>query len=1118
MDLSIGAVFVLPSVHNHNSHAMNANLRLISNCSSNIHRIALLVLVLVAVSATAHAQSGRIAGTVLDAESRAPLPGVNVVISGTGATTGGLRGTQTDADGRFELILPTGFTTLEFSFVGYVSRSVDLNSAFYQDQFTTGILTIELDRDVVMLQEAVVVGFGSQKRANLSGAVDQVNMKNLEARTISNVTQGLQGLIPNLNIDYTAGAPGTEPRINIRGYTSINGGEPLIIIDGVPSEARDLNLLDPMDVASISVLKDASSAAIYGARAAFGVLLIETKRGAAGSDDMQLSYSSRFSWDTPTIVPRKVSDPYVYMRWQENSSDATPWDYINYSDDMYAWARQRSDDPDGSPAVRLDPSNPSQWQYMGNRDWSTYFLNDYGLSSNNTLSLNGSSGRSRYYLSGSLDDQQGALQIDDDHFERWSVRSNVEFDLSRFVTLGNRTTLTRSTRNAPSYLSGDASAMQSFYLLAPTSWHMNPDGTWANSDAGRLASQLIDGGDWTDEYNQFQSTFTARSQLAQGRIGLNAEFTIRNEGRDYDYDYKKYRIGYGPDDVREEGGTAVYRFRMDTDYQVLNLFATYRDAFKGGHEVTAVAGYNRETYDYYRLNTSITDVISSSLPSISLSLGNPTVSDSYTGWAVQGLFGRLNYTFDERYIVEFNGRYDGSSRFPSKDRYGFFPSASLAWRIDRESFMQHAEAIDLLKLRSSYGSLGNQSVADFGYIPSMSTYNAGYLIGNTRPLSISAPAMVSSNYTWEEVTSQNLGLDIELLQSRIMASIDVYTRDTEGMLTLGRDLPSVLGTSEPNENAADLRTRGWEMTLNLRDDVSLFGESVFLGARFTLADSRSEITRFDNPNRLLNQYYVGGEIGEIWGLEVEGFFQSEEEIANSPDQSSMVPWGAIPTTVGSIKFRDLNGDGVITKGTSVDDPGDMRVIGNSQARYRFGMNLDFAVRGFDVRAFFQGVGKRDFYPFHYLFWGFHQQPYNGGFTHLLDYYRPADDSPDRMSQHSQAYIDLGLANANTDSRYPVLQAWNMDVNTYGAGSTPNDRYLLNAAYLRWKNLTIGYTLPARVAEQFGFRNLRVYLSGENLMEWSEVSDIIDPEAITDNGRGYAYPFQRRYSVGVNVNF
>lgn len=1071
----------------------------------SLYRICLTVALLLSCSLGIFAQSQTISGYVSDAVTSEPLAGVSIVVVGSETENGVVIGTQTNAMGRFELQVPTGFEVLKFSFIGYITK----------EQVIQGqTMNIVLEPDVFLLEEAVVVGFGTQKRSNLSGAVDEVDMEALELRSISNVTQGLQGLIPNLNIDYTAGAPGTEPIINIRGYTSINGGSPLILIDGIPAEARDLNLLDAQDVRSISVLKDASSAAIYGARAAFGVLLIETKRG--GGEQMNVNYTHRTSWDTPTVIPEKVTDPYVYMRWQENSSDATPWDYINYSDEMYAWARDRSDNPSSTDAVRVNPNNASQWQYMGNRDWSDYFLSDYGMSSNNTLSLSGSTANTNYYLSGSMDNQDGALQLDEDNFERLGIRSNVEYRLNQFFNLTNLTQMTQSTRNAPSYLSGESSSMQSFYLLAPTSWHKNPDGTWANSAAGQLAAQLTEGGDFVDEYNKFQTTFTLRSDIIPSLVSLNADYTIRSEKRNYDWDYKKYRIGYGPNDVRELGNTAVYRYRMDYDYQVFNLYASLNKQFQD-HQIAGIIGYNQESYDFYRVNTSITDVISSSLPSISLALGSTNTSDSYTGWAVMGVFGRFNYIYKDKYIVEFNGRYDGSSRFPENDRFGFFPSASLGWRLDQENFFK-VDAINVFKLRVSYGTLGNQSVSDFGYIPSMSTYNSGYLVDNNRPLSISAPGMVSSNYTWEEVTSQNVGLDIEFLESKVQFNLDLYTRDTEGMLTLGKDLPSVLGTSEPNENAADLRTKGWEVAVNYRDNLSFLDDRLAFGVRLTLADAQSEITSFDNPNQNLNQYYVGAQVGEIWGMTVDGFFQSEEEIANSPDQSSMVPWGAIPTTVGSIKFADINGDGVITKGTTVADPGDLKVIGNSQARYRFGINLDFNYKGFDVQTFFQGIGKRDYYPFHYVFWGFHQQPYNGGFTHLLDYYRASDDSPEAMSQHSQKYIDMGLANANTDSRYPVLQAWNMDVNTYGAGSTPNDKYLLDASYLRWKNLTIGYRLPGEIIQSLGLSQVRLYLSGENLMEWSEISDIVDPEAVTNNGRGYVYPFQRRYSLGINVQF
>ncbi len=1054
----------------------------------------------------------QVSGTVTDAETGDPIPGVNVIVEGSEEATGVIIGTQTDFEGRYSLEVPSDLNVLIFSFVGFQQLQVEIDGRSEVD--------VALEQDIAMLDEAVVVGFGTQERVNLSGAVDQIDVRQLDGRSISNISQGLQGMIPNLNIDFLEGAPGTEPRINIRGFTSINEGDPLIIIDGIPSEARDLTRLDPQDVQSISVLKDASSAAIYGARAAFGVVLIETKRGTR--EGINVSYSSRASWDRPTVLPQKVSDPYIYMRWQDMATSATPWDYINYDDDMYSWARERSDNPQDTPAVREDPDNPGQWQYMGNRDWTRFFLSDYGMSTNNNLSIDGRTESTSFYLSGSYDREDGALQIADDHFDRWGVRSNVEYRPFEWITIGNNSHISSSNRVLPSRMGSGTWSMWEFYNHAPMAMDRNPDGTWANTSVGELASQLTQGGNLFDNRELYQTSFNASTELIDQMLSVNADYTIRRELRDYDYDYRRYTLGHGPDDVREHGSTLVYRNRTTYDYQVFNVYSNLHLDFDR-HQINSVAGFNQERNELYEVIAQVPNVISSQLPSLSLSLGDPNTTDLYEGWAVRGFFGRVNYMYDNRYILEFNGRYDGSSRFPSADRYGFFPSGSIAWRIDQESFMDRFTWLDMLKVRGSYGALGNQSVAPFGHIPTMSAERSNFIVGDSRPLSISSPGLISPNYRWEEVSTRNFGIDIDLLESRVMAAFDIYTRETTGMLTLGRELPAVLGADEPRENAADLETKGWELTLSYRDNFEVFGSNLSFGTRFTLADSRTWITRFDNPENFLNQYYEGQEIGEIWGLQYEGLFESQDEIDNHADQSEIVPWGVLPVVPGWPKFRDVTGDGQITVGDTVDDPGDISIIGNSSPRYRFGVNFDMAWRNFDMRAFFQGIGQRDYYPQHYLFWGFYQQPYEGGFEHLLDFYRAQDDPQAIMDQHSQAYIDAGLAHANTDAKYPVLQAWLKDVNTFGIGQVPNDGFMMDASYLRLKNLTIGYTLPYSITSGLGIQNLRVYLSGENLAEWSEVSSIVDPETITgtafgEEEYGYRYPFQRRFSIGLNVNF
>ena len=374
-----------------------------------------------------------------------------------------------------------------------------------------------------------------------------------------------------------------------------------------------------------------------------------------------------------------------------------------------------------------------------------------------------------------------------------------------------------------------------------------------------------------------------------------------------------------------------------------------------------------------------------------------------------------------------------------------------------------------------------------------------------------------------------------LFEDQLSLTLDVYERNTKGMLTLGRDLPDVLGAQEPEENAADLQNKGWELSLNYRNNFQAGNSPLYFGARFILSDSRAYITEFDNPNQNLTQYYKGMELGEIWGLKSDGLFQSEDEIEQL-DETAIIPWGALSIVPGWPKYQDLDGNGAIEKGYTVDDPKDLSIIGNSQPRFRFGLDLNANWKGFDIRAFFQGVGKRDYYPLDYLYWGFYQQPYAGGYEHLLDFYRPTANSDVDLAKHAQAYIDAGLAEQNLDAQYPVLQSWLADRNlgtrvdeSMGL-AIPQTRYMLNGAYLRLKNLTIGYTLPVTLTDRLGIQSLRVFVSGENLTEWSPLKKLYDPEAINQNtltnpsdspdrgGNGYAYPWQRKYAFGLNVNF
>ena len=1060
------------------------------------------------------AQHLKVSGTVLEDQSNLPLIGVSVTVKGT--TTG----TVTDLDGQFALDAP-GDGVLIFSYVGMMTQEVAING-----QTTLEVIMAE---DAVGLSEVVVVGYGVQKKANLSGAVDQIGPEQIQSRPISNLAQGLQGISPNLNIDFNSGAPGQAAKINIRGLTSINGGEPLILIDGVPSDAIELNRLAPEDVESISVLKDASSAAIYGARAAFGVILITTKTGR--QDGVFVSYNANFSTGTTTILPNKITDPYIFSRMLETATDNTPWDYVNYSDDTYAWAKERSENPNTS-GVRVNPNDPTSWEYMGGRDWTDYFMSNYTDAQNHHISISGKSDATSYLLSGSFNRQNGVLTLADDYFDRYSLRGKVNFQVNDWISVSNNTYLTGTKRENPSYFS-----LWDLYNFFPTEWDKNPDGTWASTNVGRTGAKLTDGGNATQDYNSLQTTLSAEFKLIGDKLKLNADYTIRQGNMDVNQYYTKYSVGYGPNDVREEGANSALRRSIKDNYNVFNIYTTFNTTIGQDHNVTFIGGFNQEYYRSERFDAFREGIISASLPSIALATGTAQVDEEISDWAVRGIFYRLNYIFKDRYILEFNGRYDGSSRFPQDKRFGFFPSASAAWRIDMEPFMEDQNLISLFKLRASYGSLGNQYVSDYGYIPTMSAVDGAYIFNDQLPQRILPPAIVSSNYTWEDVTSRNFGLEVGIKEDRFLASFDYYVRETKGMLTLGRDLPDVLGAAEPLENAADLETKGWELGLTYRNQFNLARQPFRFNAKFVLSDNRSYITRFDNPNLNLTQFYVGQEIGEIWGLESDGFFTSQAEI-DQLDESSLIPWGALTITEGWPKYVDQDGNGVIEKGNTVDDPKDLKVIGNMTPRFRYGLNLNFEWAGLDVNAFFQGIGKRDYYPQDYLYWGFYQQPYAGGYSHLMDYYRASDDSPTDMAKHSQAYIDAGLASANTDAHYPHLQAWLADRNLgeridQAQGlAIPQSDYLLNAAYLRFKNLTIGYTLPGSLTNKINISRVRIFVSGENITEWSGVADFFDPEAISDSdvridpslsvgrqsGSGYQYPFQRRYSVGINVDF
>jgi TonB-linked SusC/RagA family outer membrane protein len=1066
----------------------------------------LLTLLLVFIASGLLAQSGlSVSGTVTDATDGSTLPGVTVRVVGTTV------GTVTDYDGRYALTVPGPEAELLISFIGMAEQTVAVNGRQTID--------VALSASQSLLEEVVVVGYGSQKRVNLSGAVDNIQTEALESRPIANLSQGLQGLVPNFNVNYGSGEPGAAAQFNIRGITSINGGSPLFVVDGIPFDVDELNFLNPNDIASISILKDAASAAIYGARGAFGVVLINTKSGKEG----KITYSNFVASARPTVLPDPITDPYVYMRLSDVATANTPWNYITYTDDQYRWARERSDDP-SVESVRPDPADPGRYVYLGNQNWNDYFFDDRALSQSHNLSFSGGQGQAvDYFVSGNFTEEGGLNRLAEDKFSRYALRSKVGFQPKPWLRFENNSNVYQADRRRPTY------NITNTFNLRPIDVAENPDGSWANTPAGRAAASIVDGGRYEGQDLGFQTINRATATLSDGLLSLTADATFRRNFNTIHTDGRQFIIGYGPEDLRTEGQQTFAREqRINERYNAYNFFATFTETFGLRHQLTVVAGYNQESYAWDLASARRDGLIVSGLPFLGVASGEQQVGADFTDWAVRGVFGRINYIFADRYILEFNGRYDGTSRFPAEDRYGFFPSVSAAWLVSEERWMQGLSGtLSTLKLRASYGSLGNQATSNYGYILNLPSFTTPYLIDGNYQRAIGAPGLDvdPGNYTWETVTTANFGLEVGLLDNRLFATADYYVRNTTGMLAPGQELPGVLGTDEPQGNVADLETKGWELSVEWRNRFNLGGSPLRLNLGFNVGDSRSFITRYPNEGALFSgAYYEGQELGEIWGLESDGFFENEAAI-EALDQTNIIPWGAISIVPGWPRFVDQDGNGVIEKGIGAEDTRDYVKLGNTQPRYRYGINLDASWKGFDTRLFFQGVGQRDYYPEHYLFWGLYQQPYANTYPQQLDFYRATGDSEAARANHSRSYIEMGLADANTENvAYPTLQAWLADYRVSNGLAIPQSRYLLDGSYLRLKNVTVGYTLPAALTDRVGVSRLRFFLSGENVWEASAVSDFVDPEAIganpLDAGQfgGYAYPFQRRYSAGPNLEF
>jgi len=1057
-------------------------------------------------------QAKIIKGTVLGVGSL-PLPGVSVKIKG--AQTG----TTTNNDGIFTINVPDDQAVLVFSMVGYGTQEISLG--------TESTLTVTLQEVASDLDEVVVVGYGEQKKVNLTGAVTQISAENFQDRPVTELTQALQGQIPNLNVTFGSGKPGTSGGINIRGNTSINGGGPLILIDGVLGTLDRVNV---NDVASVTVLKDASAAAVYGARGAFGVILITTKQAKVNQGGVTYTTNIGFvgrSTNTDFITSgywnAKINDDAMY--------NALGYGATRYTDEDYEELLARVDDKVEDPSrpwvvIKQNASGQDMYRYYANFDWYNYFYAKNRPKQDHNLTLSGASGKTNYMVSGAYSKERGVFNINPDEYKRYNMRAKINTEVNKWLSFSNNTHFFKSSYDWHGFstnlnaVSNDVSNDPIYHYHAAYV-PRNPDGTLTGYTGINsypigygLHNALEDGTmKGYDNGTELSSTSEVVLKLAKG-LTLTGNYTYREYRSEYSYRQTKAYYSKYPGIMELSSLGALKTDKLNETmskyyWNFVNVFGNYETSF-GEHNLKLMAGFNQEDRTYKRVGGNGQELLSETLNDLSLVTGEKLLTGGADEWAVRGGFYRFNYDYKGKYLFETSGRYDGTSRFPKNSRFGFFPSFSAGWRLSEENFFLPAkELVDNLKIRYSYGSLGNQEVATYAYISSMGTEQISYLVDNQRLNVTNNPAPVANSLTWESITTNNIGLDFDMLKSRFSLSADYYIRDTRKMLSVGKKLPSVFGASEPKENAADLRTKGFEVSLGWRDKFNLKGKPFSYGVTGILSDYTAKITKFDNPAGLLSTYYVGQQLGDIWGYSYDGFFKTTEEaqawaaIVNQ-DQINKRRVQA-PTAdlrmlqAGDIKILDLNGDGIINTGANtLDNPGDRRIIGNSQPRYSYGLTLNAQWSGFDFSIFFQGIGKQNWYPNKesQMFWHVYARPY--------DSFIPSN------------FQELMWSPDNPNAYFPFVRGYTAQ---NGELSVENDMYLQDLAYCKLRNLTIGYSLPNSLLSKIGISQIRVYFSGENLHTWTKLkTNYLDPEEVMSDPTGRTYPIGRTFSFGAQVSF
>ncbi|MDR2776262.1 MAG: TonB-dependent receptor [Tannerella sp.] len=1020
-----------------------------------------------------------VSGIVVDADGE-PVTGANIVEKGT------TNGVISDIGGRFSIDVPED-AVLVVSYIGYMQQQVSVSGKTK--------LEIVLIEDTRALDEVIVVGYGMQKKVNLTGAVSQVDAKIFESRPVTSAVTAMQGALPGVYITPSNGNPNSDINFNVRGTTSINGGEPLVLVDGIESSMK---LINPNDIEHVTVLKDAAASSIYGVRAAFGVILVTTKKGNA-DDDLKIRYTGNFSWSKATVMPEFVDDSYTHAKFVNEALERENISPL-YNAVYFEAIKKYAENPTGKNYYVQN----NEYFFTGYYDWIDALIRTANPKQTHNISVAGGSGKTSFYSSVGYSRQEGVLKVNPDIYERTNARLTVENNAYDRMKISLKAVFNNSKMNEAHTYKDNVyhSVVFSSPLRSPQRW---------NGDADYPELDKYTGYSFEDQNPEILLREGGRNISRNTEIILSPGidlFPLENWNIHLDYSYSKtsydetmhrkrvdnmvtYKF------VPTEGNTSDNYYnvkQVDRDYSSFNAYTDYSFTVSENNVFKAMIGFNQEVTKYKSTMSMRKNLLSQELPSLSLGTGEQTVASDGYEWALRGGFARLNYSFDDKYLVELNGRYDGTSRFPSDDRFVFLPSFSLGWRLLEESFMSFAKPLfSNIKIRGSYGQLGNQLLNSsawsgntkyYPYIPFLSNnLSTHYIFGSTTDIVINPSSLVPASLTWEKSATINGGIELTLLSSRLDLSLDIYRRTTSDML-ISQEYPELLGTSAPVQNSGELQTNGWELTVNWRDKI---GADFSYGVGFSLFDAQAKITKYDGPKSTVTDYYEGKKIGEIWGYETVGFFVSDEDVSSSPSQSfiNTGKW-----TEGDIKYRDQDGNGVINTGANtVENPGDSRVIGNTTPRYNYGITLDVSYKNIYANLFFQGVGKRDSWPSGQAFWPVATQYFNTQKWFVTDSW--TEDNPD-------AY-------------FPIVRA----------RSTKNrqsqTRYLQDASYMRFKNLTIGYSIPESWIRKIKLSRAQIYFSGENLWEISRMKGPYDPEQAANNG-ATSYPFQRTCSVGIDLTF